>query len=106
MAYRIEFTRRALRDIDEAYDWIVRASTRRAGRWYVGLLNRIETLREHPRRCTLAPENETFEEEIRQLLYGRRGGVYRVLFTVEEDRIVILSVRHGALPWLEPGDPD
>jgi toxin ParE1/3/4 len=104
MAYRIEFTQRALRDVDEAYEWIARGSRRHAGRWYVAILDRIETLRDHPLRCPLAPETESFEREIRQLLHGRRGGVYRVLFAVEEERVVILSVRHGARAPLAPED--
>ena len=34
--------------------------------------------------------------EIRQLLYGRRGGVYRVLFTITGRDIRVLHIRHAA----------
>jgi plasmid stabilization system protein ParE len=41
-----------------------------------------------------------FEFEIRQLLYGN----YRLLFTVRDDAVVILHVRHGAREWMKPED--
>lgn len=34
--------------------------------------------------------------EIRQLIYGRRRGQYRVLFAIHEDAVEVLHVRHGA----------
>jgi plasmid stabilization system protein ParE len=45
-----------------------------------------------PARYPLAPENEEHANEIRQLVYGR----YRILFTIQPGRVVILHVRHGA----------
>lgn len=35
-----------------------------------------------PERCAFAQENAFFPEDIRQLLYGKRSGVYRILFTI------------------------
>jgi hypothetical protein len=33
--------------------------------WYDGLVDAVKTLRSIPRRCTLARENDAFDEEIR-----------------------------------------
>jgi plasmid stabilization system protein ParE len=53
----------------------------------------------------LAPENEWYEGgELRELLYGKRQGVYRILFEVRGDTVYILRVRHGAQELLGPGD--
>src|SRR3989442_12450731 len=82
MEYRVELTARALAEADRARDWIAQASPERASRWYQGLLDAIASLSSHPRRCPLDRENADFAEELRQLLYGRRRGVYRVLFTI------------------------
>jgi hypothetical protein len=46
-------------------------------------------------RCPLAPENKEFPFEVRQLLYGRKPHLYRVLFTIEGDTVVVLHIRHG-----------
>ena len=61
-----------------------------------GLLDTIKSSSSHPRRCPLARENNDFPEEICQLLYGKRRGIYRVLFTIREDTVAILFIRNGA----------
>lgn len=64
---------------------------------------RCHSVAEHnPERCGLAPENEWFPGELRQLLYGKRRGVYRILFEVRDTTVYILRVRHGARKLLEP----
>jgi plasmid stabilization system protein ParE len=106
MAYRFEFTARAMSDADEAYHWLKEKPPERAARWYEGLFEQIETLNEHPRRCPLAAESDAFDEEIRQLLFGRRQGVYQILFVVRGEVISILSIRHGARNRLRPEELD
>ena len=32
---------------------------------------------------------------MRQLLYGRKPHVYRILFTIEGDAVYVLRIRHG-----------
>lgn len=39
-----------------------------------------------------------FKYELRQLVYGRRHGRYRVIFTIRERAVHVLHVRHGARP--------
>jgi hypothetical protein len=42
-----------------------------------------------PKGFSLAPENDEFTEEIRQMIVGR----YRVLFTIKKGRVHVLHVR-------------
>jgi plasmid stabilization system protein ParE len=64
--------------------------------WFLALEEAIASLANFPQRCPLAPENAEFPFEVRQLLYGRKPHVYRILFTlVESDTVYILHIRHG-----------
>jgi plasmid stabilization system protein ParE len=96
--YLVEFTRTAEREIEEIAEWIAADSLEAAGRWLDDLLAVVDRLETMPSRCPLAPENESHTEEIRQLIFGR----YRVLFTIQPGRVVILHVRHGARLPLRP----
>jgi hypothetical protein len=39
---------------------------------------------------------DLFEAEIRQLVYGKGSKAYRILFTVVEERVNVLFIRHIA----------
>ncbi len=80
-----------------------------ADEWFKGLMNAIGSLQEKPRRCSLATEHEVFTEEVRQLLYGKARNKYRILFTIREDIVYVLFVRHTSQTLLtgdEIGDED
>jgi plasmid stabilization system protein ParE len=97
MDYRIKLTLRAVDDAEQAHAWMAEHhSPMRAAKWYVGLFAAIESLRAFPHRCSLAPEADAFDEPVRQLLYGRRRGVYRILFVVRGETVNVLGIRHGA----------
>lgn len=102
MSYRVEPTDKALADAGAAYFWINEQSETSALRWYEGLLKAFRSLEKSPLRCPLAPESAFFEEEIRQLIYGK----YRILFTVEGATVFVLRVRHGAREHLKPEDDE
>jgi plasmid stabilization system protein ParE len=102
MKYRVEITQEAESEIKDAYLWIRSDSPANAARWRQGLLEAVRSLSQQPTRCPLAPESARFQQEIRQLLYGRRGGVYRVLFVIGEKTVSILHVRHAAREFLQP----
>ena len=96
MAYRVEITEIAAAEIDNAYVWLRERSPEAAERWYRGLIATLETLRENPRRCVRILAASSAEAEVRQLIYGRRHGRYRVLFTMTDDTVQIVRVLHGA----------
>ena len=102
MSFHVEITANAKAEMLEAYLWIVERSRASAERWLDGLMATINALRDKPARCPLAPESDAFEQPVRQLLYGKRGGVYRILFQIQGNTVFILHVRHAAREWIAP----
>ncbi|MGE0133308.1 MAG: type II toxin-antitoxin system RelE/ParE family toxin [Blastocatellales bacterium] len=85
MAYRVDISLPALADAEESYLWIKYQSPETAGDWYEGLLQAIFSLENFPLRCPIAPESDFVGREVRQLLYGKRPRIHRILFGIEED---------------------
>jgi len=104
MIYQVIVQPSAQAEMENAYLWIRRRSAARAARWFNRLADAIESLAENPERYPLAPESEAFNREIRQMLYGKRRGVYRVLYTIVEDTVSVLYIRHGARRFVEPDE--
>ncbi|MDX2100881.1 MAG: type II toxin-antitoxin system RelE/ParE family toxin [Leptolyngbyaceae cyanobacterium bins.59] len=96
MAFRVEITVAAKLQIQEDYLWYKQNLPSFADPWLDGLLKALDTLKKFPNRCPLAPENDAFQEEVRQLLYGKQRNAYRILFTLREDIVYVLHVRHHA----------
>lgn len=104
MAHSVRITARALREIDAALEWLSGRSRAAAVRWHRQILTAIRSLEDSPERCGLAPESAWYPGEVRQLLYGKRRGVYRVLFEVRGTTVYVLRVRHSAQDLLGPGE--
>lgn len=94
--FRVVIQPPAFDDLEGALRWIQERSPDAAARCLDGLADAINSLALSPERCGIAPENEFVDREIRQLRYGRRSGVYRVLFTVVGAEVRILHIRHAA----------
>ena len=85
--------------------WAGNRSVDQAIRWYEGFLDAIQSLEEHPERCSLVRENDRFDVEIRELHYGLGSRpTHRAVFKIESDRVLILAVRHGAQQDLTEND--
>jgi plasmid stabilization system protein ParE len=102
MEYRVKVVPRAGRDLYGIYDWIGAGSSGAALAWYRGLREAIRSLGNAPNRCPITPE----DRHLRQLLYGAKPNVYRVIFrTLErEKRVDVLHIRHGARQEFKAGD--
>ncbi|MDR3618572.1 MAG: type II toxin-antitoxin system RelE/ParE family toxin [Paludisphaera borealis] len=97
MKYRVVVTARARADAVEAFRWMFERSPDAAARWYVGLEKAIAALAETPMRHPVAEEeSEHLGIPLRQMLYGRRRGVHRILFSIEHDVVTLHFIRHGA----------
>jgi plasmid stabilization system protein ParE len=96
MAFRVETTAEAEREAEAILEWLLSQHAGDTGiRWFLALDEAIASLATFPERCHLAPENATFPFEVRQLLYGRKPHVYRILFTIESETVYVLHIRHG-----------
>ncbi len=106
MKFRIELAATAKADIRGQGQWLrENVSPAAATNWLDGLYKTIDTLQTRPMRCPVAAESEKFPEEIRELLYGKRGKrkhKHRIIFTVREDTVYVLYVRHTARDELAP----
>jgi toxin ParE1/3/4 len=81
MAYRVEVTARALRDLAVVYRRIEAEASAQAARWFDGLEEAIFSLEEHPTRAPVTSENSV----LRHLLYGKKPYVYRIIYKIEQD---------------------
>ena len=89
--YSVVFEIAAQADVRGSYDWGYRVwGKKEARRWVRELRTAIsKQLSLVPKGFPLAPENEEFSEEIRQMIVGR----YRVLFTIRKYKVHVLHVR-------------
>ncbi len=106
MEYKVKITPEALEQAEQAYLWILEQLVSReiANKWFTGLIATTETLARHPARCPYAPENGYFKEEIRQLLHGKKRSQYRIIFTVIDDIVHVLHIRHTAMKYIHEED--
>ncbi len=70
--------------------------TNKGIKWLEGLYKAILSLENMFYRCSFAFENSFFEEEIRQLVYGKGPNAYRIIFMIVDDSVQIIFVRHAA----------
>ena len=89
--HAVIFEQSAQADVRESYNWGCRVwGKREAQRWARLLRSAVFTqLAVAPKGFPLAPEDNEFLKEIRQMLVGR----YRVLFTIEGRKVHVLHIR-------------
>jgi plasmid stabilization system protein ParE len=96
MAFRVSQTARATRDLDAILEWLMAEEAGETGlRWFRKMKDAVASLGSFPERCGIAPESRDFPFEVRHLIFGRKPHLYRVLFTIEDDVVVVLHIRHG-----------
>jgi plasmid stabilization system protein ParE len=97
LIYRVVVTARARADAIEAFRWKAGQSAQVAARWYAGLEKAIAKLSKFPERHPIdEEETERLGITFRQLIYGKKPGTYRILFSIEGDAVVLHSIRHSA----------
>jgi toxin ParE1/3/4 len=103
MAYRVDLTKRAARNLRRIYLTINAEDSAQARAWFNGLEKVILGLDEYPARGVAVPEGD----DLRQLLYGRKGHCYRIIYAIDEgNRVVtVLHIRHGSRDAFMPEEP-
>jgi plasmid stabilization system protein ParE len=98
VTYNVIVTPTAEAEAMEAVAWYAERSVEAALRWHAGLTDAIHSLAKMPTRCPISKhESEALGCEVRLLLYGKRRGVYRILYSIDGETVWILRIRHGAL---------
>jgi len=102
MAFLVNITSRAERDLAHLYEEINAEHSEAALKWYRGLKEAILSLEEQPNRYSVTRENDG----LRQLLYGHKPHIYRVIYRVLERQkhVEVLHIRHGARRKFKPSD--
>ena len=89
MAHRVDWSRRALKDLESIAEYIAADSPTYAGIVVKKVLNQTKTLASFPRAGRKVPEFD--DENIHELLVYS----YRVIYRLQGDAIVIAAVIHG-----------
>ncbi len=79
----------AVARVTEAAEFIAEDKPDAAARWVDGVFEAVARLARFPRRGRAVPE--LCREDVRELLHGE----YRIVYRVEAERVLILTVRHG-----------
>ena len=92
--YHVEVLPRARRDLLHIYAYTHAENSHQAHAWFNGLEAAVASLDKHPARGSLTPENS----RLRQLLYGKRPHVYRIIYAIDHRRrlVSVVHIRHGA----------
>ena len=107
MSYRVRYTATAEQDLRSQFLWLQERSAHGADTWRHGIIKAVDSLQKHPESNALAPEGQRFGRAIRQLLYGKHPrGTYRILYVVEDQEVLILTIRHGMQQQLSKPDID
>jgi plasmid stabilization system protein ParE len=72
MAYGVEITARAERDLADIYRHIEAENSPLAAKWFNGMVRAMSSLDRYPKRAPITPENRA----LRHLLYGKKPYVY------------------------------
>ena len=105
MNHRVLVTPIADAEAMGAFRWYADRSATVAERWYEGLTKAITSLAKNPGRFPVSREDSTaLGCEARLLLYGRRRGVFRILYTISDGTVWVLRIRHSARGPIHPSE--
>ena len=96
--YRVRLTENAEYNLRHYFHRAAAHAPVTAAQWMQRFRESIKTLAKLPERCPTAPENVLLDEvTLRQMLFGKKPNVYRVLFTVVDDEVRVLHIRRAAM---------
>ena len=94
MSLRVRLTAEALRNQNEFADWIMQRSVDGALAWldaFERILGQVST---SPLSFPKAPEDEFSHRELRNAFFGtRKGRVFRAIFYVDGDCVIVTQLR-------------
>jgi len=77
--------------------WAENRSTEQADQWLTGIVDGIKSLADSADKCPLASESTGLPFEVRELRFGLSSRpTHRVLFTIREDCVYVILIRHLA----------
>ncbi len=106
MSCRLVVVPEAHADIRRFSEWWAQChSILQAVKWMDCVYDQIDNLRHAPHSHPLSSENDQFPFELRDRLLGVSARpTHRAIFTIHDDTVYILAVRHVAQDRLRPTD--
>ena len=92
MNYKVRLTAEVKQQIEAISRYIAQDSRQNAKKWRHSIRGRFRSLGNMPERHEVAYRAADVGRDIRHTFFG----VYRILYTLEHDTVVVVSVRHGA----------
>ena len=106
MNYRVQVSEKAVDDVIRNAEWWARNhSQEQAARWEEAIFSKIYSLDRFPESNPIARENADIPYELREAHFGlgSRPG-YRILFTIVDDAVNVLTVKAAEEDWLSPDE--
>ena len=100
MSHKVRLTQEAKDHIRAISDYIAQDSVANARRWELRLRQLLRTLKDFPERCEIAFPASQVGRDVRHTFFG----VYRVLYEIAGDTVMVLAVRHGARRPISPDE--
>jgi plasmid stabilization system protein ParE len=105
MKLTVRISTRAWRDADNIFRWLDARSHAGASAWFEAFLSASQSLANQFEAFGFAPEGEPIERSIRHRFFKtRRGRIYRILYLVEHDEVIVLRIRGPGQPPLTPDE--
>jgi len=104
MPYSVHITDRAVADVDAAVARIAQQAPQAAANWHARLVAKVQMLQDNPESYPLAEEALEMGIELREMLFGKRSGIWRILFAITGDKVNVLRVPHAARDRLTADD--
>ena len=79
----------AIERASEISEYIAQDNPTAAANWVETLFDKINILKSSPKSGRIVPETQ--RDDIREIIYGN----YRIIFSVQINKVCILTVRHG-----------
>jgi plasmid stabilization system protein ParE len=100
--YRVVISATAKENLREGYQWAAKHAPETAARWLSRFQAALQTLSTSPERCSIAPETELVQRQIRQFLFGRHRSIWRALFVIQGSEVHVLHVRRASMDTATP----
>jgi plasmid stabilization system protein ParE len=92
VTHQVRIHRLARLDLRDAYEWTHARAPSTVDRWFDRFREAIRSLELRPERCPLAAENRKVSFEVRELHFGQRPNVFRVIFHIDGNDVRVLRI--------------
>jgi toxin ParE1/3/4 len=104
VTFTVNLTARAESDLGELVLGVQSRAPGVVAGWFARLAAAIQSLQTLPTRCPAADEAADLGIDLRELVFGKRRGTIRILFTIDGRTVNVLHVRRATRGPVPPDD--